>query len=60
MTLARHLDGEVGAQRRVLMESPDTGRTEHYMPVRLPAPVEPGVILDLTVIDHDGKQLFAA
>jgi threonylcarbamoyladenosine tRNA methylthiotransferase MtaB len=57
---ARHLDGEVGAQRRVLTESLDCGRTEHYLPIRLPAPVEPGVILDLTVIDHDGRQLIAA
>jgi len=57
---ARHLDGEVGAQRRVLMESLDCGRTEHYLPVRLPAPAEPGAILDLTVIDHDGRQLIAA
>jgi threonylcarbamoyladenosine tRNA methylthiotransferase MtaB len=57
---ARHLDGEVGARRRVLMESLDCGRTEHYLSVRLPAPVEPGLILDLTVIDHDGRQLIAA
>jgi threonylcarbamoyladenosine tRNA methylthiotransferase MtaB len=58
--LARHLDGEVGAQRRVLIESANSGRTEHYMPVRLPSPFEPGVILDITIIDHDGRQLLAA
>ena len=44
--LARHLDGEVGARRRVLAESDALGRTEQFMPVRLNAPIEPGVIVD--------------
>ena len=57
---ARHLDAEVGAQRRVLTESCDTGRTEYFTPVRLTSPVAPGAILDLTVIDHDGRHLLAA
>jgi threonylcarbamoyladenosine tRNA methylthiotransferase MtaB len=57
---ARHLDGEVGAQRRVLTESSDGGRTEYFTPVRLASPTEAGVVLDLTVIDHDGRQLLAA
>src|SRR5205807_8296721 len=52
--LRAHLDGEVGARRCVLTETPETGRTEHFTPVRLAAPVEPGVILDLTVVGHDG------
>jgi threonylcarbamoyladenosine tRNA methylthiotransferase MtaB len=56
--LARHLDGEVGARRSVLTESRDIGRTEHFTQVRLAAPVEPGVILDLTMAGHDGRQLF--
>jgi threonylcarbamoyladenosine tRNA methylthiotransferase MtaB len=58
--LARHLAGEVGATRRVLTESQDSGRTEHFTPVRLNAPIEPGVIVDLTVIGHDGRRLIAA
>jgi threonylcarbamoyladenosine tRNA methylthiotransferase MtaB len=58
--LGRHLDREVGAQRRVLTEAGGIGRTEQFTPVRLAAPVEPGVMLDLTVASHDGRQLLAA
>ena len=58
--LARHLDAEIGARRRVLVESRALGRTEHFTPVRLDGPVEPGRILDLTVTGHDGRQLSAA
>ena len=35
--LARHLDGEVGQRRRVLTETADTGRTEHFTAVRFEA-----------------------
>jgi threonylcarbamoyladenosine tRNA methylthiotransferase MtaB len=55
-----HLDAQVGACRRVLTESQDLGRTEHFTQVRLKAAVEPGVILDLTIVGHDGRHLFAA
>jgi threonylcarbamoyladenosine tRNA methylthiotransferase MtaB len=58
--LGRHLDGEVGARRRVLTESRFLARTEQFMPVRLTASVEPGVILDVAVAGHDGRQLLAA
>ena len=58
--LRRHLDGEVGATRKVLTESGEMGRTEQFTQIRLAAPVEPGVILDLTVAGHDGRQLLAA
>ncbi len=51
---------DVGAQRRVLVETNATGRTEHFMPVRLSAPVEPGVILDVSIAGHDGRRLLAA
>jgi threonylcarbamoyladenosine tRNA methylthiotransferase MtaB len=54
-----HLDAQIGARRRVLTESHDVGRTEHFTQVRLEAPVEPGTILDLTVTSHDGRQLLA-
>jgi hypothetical protein len=30
------------------------------MPVRLATPLEPGVIADLTMSAHDGRQLLAA
>ena len=42
LALRRHLDGEVGATRRVLTESHDIGRTEQFTPVKLAMPVEPG------------------
>ncbi|HME30880.1 MAG TPA: tRNA (N(6)-L-threonylcarbamoyladenosine(37)-C(2))-methylthiotransferase MtaB [Pseudolabrys sp.] len=58
--LRRHLDLEIGARRRVLAESRALGRTEQFMPVRLTPSVEPGVIVELTVTGHDGRQLMAA
>jgi threonylcarbamoyladenosine tRNA methylthiotransferase MtaB len=58
--LARHLAGEIGAHRRVLTESNDLGRTEHFTPVRLAASIEPGMILDLSITGHDGHHLLAA
>ena len=58
--LRRHLDNEIGARRQVLVESRETGRTEHFTAVRLNAPIEPGAILDVTVAGHDGRQLLAA
>ncbi|MET0923624.1 MAG: tRNA (N(6)-L-threonylcarbamoyladenosine(37)-C(2))-methylthiotransferase MtaB [Xanthobacteraceae bacterium] len=58
--LRAHLDAQIGARRRVLTESHDVGRTEHFTQVRLTVPVEPGIILDLTVAGHDGRLLLAA
>ena len=58
--LRQHLDREVGARRRVLAESHSLARTEQFTPVRLAAPVEPGVILDIAIAGHDGRHLFAA
>jgi threonylcarbamoyladenosine tRNA methylthiotransferase MtaB len=57
---ARHLDREVGARRSVLAETHEMGRTEHFTPARLAAPVEPGGVLDVTVAGHDGRHLLAA
>jgi threonylcarbamoyladenosine tRNA methylthiotransferase MtaB len=57
--LRRHLDGEIGASRRVLMESHDGGRSEHFTPVRFDAAMEPGMIVDARVIGHDGRRLIA-
>ena len=36
------------------------GRTEHFTPVRLAAPVEPGALIDVVIAGHDGRQLLAA
>jgi threonylcarbamoyladenosine tRNA methylthiotransferase MtaB len=60
VALTRHLDGEVGATRRVLIESHDIGRTEQFTQVKLAASAEPGTIIDLKMAAHDGRQLLAA
>ena len=60
LALRRHLGSEIGATRRVLTESGDTGRTEQFTPVKLAAPAAPGVILELKIAAHDGRQLLAA
>jgi len=58
--LRRHLEGEIGITRKVLVESGQSGRTEHFLPVRLPAARETGTIVELAITDHDGRQLLAA
>ena len=58
--LRRHLDGEIGATRQVLVESGQTGRTEHFLSVRLAAAHDPGTIVQVAMAGHDGRQLLAA
>jgi threonylcarbamoyladenosine tRNA methylthiotransferase MtaB len=58
--LRRHLEAQVGARRQVLVESPEVGRTEHFTRARLAAPMQPGLILDVIVAGHDGRQLLTA
>jgi len=58
--LVRHLDGEVGARRRVLAESDALARTEQFTPVRLAVPAAPGAMFEVAVKGHDGRQLLAA
>src|SRR6266700_2072220 len=60
LALARHLDGEIGAKRRVLVESDDAGRTEQFFAVELARPTEPGSILEVGIAGHDGRRLLAA
>jgi threonylcarbamoyladenosine tRNA methylthiotransferase MtaB len=60
VALAQHLDGEVGTTRCVLTESGGSGRTEHFTPVKLATAIEAGMILDLKIAAHDGRQLQAA
>ncbi|HLN09231.1 MAG TPA: tRNA (N(6)-L-threonylcarbamoyladenosine(37)-C(2))-methylthiotransferase MtaB, partial [Xanthobacteraceae bacterium] len=57
--LARHLMATVGAVRRVLMESPQTGHTEQFFAVRASSPLPPGSIVDLPICGHDGQKLHA-
>jgi len=58
--LIRHLDGEIGEKRRVLMESEGIGRTEQFTPVRIDRPMEAGMMADVTIASHDGRRLLAA
>jgi threonylcarbamoyladenosine tRNA methylthiotransferase MtaB len=58
--LRTYLDIQVGSRRSVLTERGGIGRTEQFTAVRLAAPIEPGVIFDLTIAGHDGRQLLAA
>jgi threonylcarbamoyladenosine tRNA methylthiotransferase MtaB len=58
--LWQHLDGEVGATRRVLAETDAQGRTEHFTQVSLAAAATPGAIVDAKIARHDGRQLIAA
>jgi threonylcarbamoyladenosine tRNA methylthiotransferase MtaB len=58
--LARYLDSEVGARRCVLTEAGGTGRTEQFTPVRLKADTPRGLMLDVEIAGHDGRQLLAA
>ncbi len=60
LALWRHLDAEVGATRRVLIESDAQGRTEQFTPVKLSKAAAPGTILALKIAAHDGRQLLAA
>jgi len=58
--LHRHLEGEVGAVRSVLAESPNSGRSEDFTAVRFDRAVAPGSILAALVLGHDGRRLIAA
>ena len=58
--LRRHLDSEIGAQRQILTERGNTGRTEQFTQVRFVTPVEPGKIRDVAIAAHDGRMLIAA
>ena len=58
--LRAHLDTQVGERRLVLTELGGIGHTEQFTSVKLPAPLAPGAILDLTMMGHDGRQLLAA
>ncbi len=58
--LVAHLDGMVGNAFNVLSETRSMGRTEHFTPVRLAEPIEPGRIVTLVMTGHDGRQAIAA
>jgi threonylcarbamoyladenosine tRNA methylthiotransferase MtaB len=57
--LRRHLDGEIGHVRSVLVEAGEIGRTAQFTPVRIGrAPA--GRIVDVNIAGHDGRHLIAA
>jgi threonylcarbamoyladenosine tRNA methylthiotransferase MtaB len=58
--LRLYLDRQIGAQRCVLTERGGIARTPQFTPVRMASPVEPGHILDVSIVGHDGRQLLAA
>jgi threonylcarbamoyladenosine tRNA methylthiotransferase MtaB len=60
LALRAHLDAEVGAWRRVLVESQEQGRTEQFTQVQLASAAEPGAIVEVKISGHDGKQLLSA
>jgi threonylcarbamoyladenosine tRNA methylthiotransferase MtaB len=55
-----HLEAQVGARRGVLAEANALGHTEQFTPVRLPATIKRGSLVDLTITGHDGRMLLAA
>ncbi|ACL55230.1 tRNA (N(6)-L-threonylcarbamoyladenosine(37)-C(2))-methylthiotransferase MtaB [Methylobacterium nodulans] len=58
--LGRRLDREVGQVRAVLAERGGIGRTEGFLPVRLPDGVAPGTLRAVAITGHDGRVLAAA
>jgi threonylcarbamoyladenosine tRNA methylthiotransferase MtaB len=58
--LRRHLDGEVGSVRSVLVESDAVGRTAHFTAVRFSECASAGQIVDVRISGHDGRHLIAA
>ncbi|MFG1299251.1 tRNA (N(6)-L-threonylcarbamoyladenosine(37)-C(2))-methylthiotransferase MtaB [Xanthobacter sp. V3C-3] len=58
--LRRHLAGEVGRQRHILVEAGGRGHTEHFTPVRLARPAARGSLAALRIAGHDGARLIAA
>jgi threonylcarbamoyladenosine tRNA methylthiotransferase MtaB len=58
--LRAQLERQIGARLPVLTERGGIGRTEQFLPVRLAAKAEHGMMLDITIAGHDGRQLLAA
>ena len=56
----RHLEAQIGSTQRVLTASHQRGHTEQFTPVRLASPVAAGMILDVAIGGHDGRDLLAA
>jgi threonylcarbamoyladenosine tRNA methylthiotransferase MtaB len=57
---ARFYAAQLGHSVAVLAERADTGHTEHFAPVRLTAPAEPGQVVAARVVGADDAGLLAA
>ncbi len=57
--LNRHLAGEVGGERTVLVEQPGRGRTEQFTQTRLSADLPAGALVPARITGHDGTRLLA-
>ncbi|GGG66427.1 tRNA (N(6)-L-threonylcarbamoyladenosine(37)-C(2))-methylthiotransferase MtaB [Salipiger pallidus] len=57
--VARHLEGQKGREHRILMESPDMGRTEQFTEVTFSAPQTEGAIVTATITGVSGQRLVA-
>ncbi|MDO6583944.1 tRNA (N(6)-L-threonylcarbamoyladenosine(37)-C(2))-methylthiotransferase MtaB [Salipiger sp. 1_MG-2023] len=55
----RHLAAQQGAEHRILMESPDMGRTEQFTEVDFAAPQAEGSIVTATITGVSGNRLTA-
>jgi threonylcarbamoyladenosine tRNA methylthiotransferase MtaB len=54
--LRKRLGSEIGATRKILIESDRQGRTEHFLPVAISGEA-PGEVRELTIAGHDGARL---
>ncbi len=57
--LTRHLDGEIGARRSILVETPGQGRTEQFTLARVPGDAATGATIAARITGHDGRRLIA-
>ncbi|MBB5514674.1 threonylcarbamoyladenosine tRNA methylthiotransferase MtaB [Rubricella aquisinus] len=55
-----HLAAQAGQIHRILIESPDMGRTEAFTETHFADPQPVGTIVTAKIIGHDGKRLTAA
>ena len=60
LELIRRLRERGASVRCVLTEAGGIGRTEQFTQVKLPSLVARGLMLNVSVAGHDGRQLIAA
>jgi threonylcarbamoyladenosine tRNA methylthiotransferase MtaB len=57
--LTRHLDGEIGRRRMVLIEKPGSGRTEQFTATQIAERLPPGALVAARITGHDGRRLLS-